>query len=241
MIKADHRPLYLQVIDRIKADIDKKTYVEGEKLPSEFELSKLLGVSRATLREALRILEEEGVVIRRHGVGTFVHSKPLFNAGIEEMYSVTDMIIQANMTPGTIFLSSSVQESTDEDCRKFDNDDLKEVMQIERVRTADGTPVVYCLDRIPNELVENHSIHETKSIFRFLEEIGRTITYAITYIEPIGYHEHISEILECDPETSLLLLKQMHYDDSEQPLLYSLNYFRADKFKFHVVRKRVKA
>ncbi len=187
------------------------------------------------------MLEEDGVVIRRHGVGTFVHSKPLFTAGIEEMHSVTDMIIQANMTPGTIFLSSSVQPATDEDRRKFDNDELNEIMEIERVRTADGTPVVYCLDRIPNELVENHSIHETKSIFRFLEEIGRTITYAVTYIEPIGYHEHISEILECDPESSLLLLKQMHYDQLEQPLLYSLNYFRADKFKFHVVRRRVKA
>ncbi|MCM3759509.1 GntR family transcriptional regulator [Alkalihalobacillus oceani] len=241
MIKTDQRPLYLQVIDRIKEDIDKKVYEEGEKLPSEFELSKQLGVSRATLREALRILEEEGVVIRRHGVGTFVHSKPLFTAGIEEMYSVTDMIIQANMTPGTIFLSSSVQPATEEDRRKFAQEDLDEIMEIERVRTADGTPVVYCLDQIPNQLVENHSIHETKSIFRFLEEIGRTITHAVTYIEPIGYHEHVSEILECDPESSLLLLKQMHYDQLEQPLLYSLNYFRADKFKFHVVRKRVKA
>ncbi|KHF38672.1 GntR family transcriptional regulator [Halalkalibacter okhensis] len=238
MIKADHRPLYLQVIDRLKEDIEKNVYDEGQKLPSEFELSKLLGVSRATLREALRLLEEEGVVIRRHGVGTFVHSKPLFSSGIEELDSVTDMIVKAKMKPGTIFLSSAVQEATDDDRRKFINDDLEEVMEIERVRTADDSPVVYCLDRIPNELLKNHSIHETKSIFRYLEDLGKTITYAITYIEPIGYHEHVSEILECEPGHSLLLLKQMHYDQSEQPLLYSLNYFRADKFKFHVVRKR---
>lgn len=239
MIKADHRPLYLQVIDRIKDDIENKVYEEGEKLPSEFELSKILGVSRATLREALRLLEEENVVVRRHGVGTFVHSKPLFSAGIEELYSVTDMIVKAKMEPGTIFLSSAVQTATDDDRRKFLKEELTEIMEIERVRTADGSPVVYCLDKIPNDLLKNHSIHETKSIFRFLEEIGRSITYAITYIEPIGYHEHVSELLECEPGSSLLLLKQMHYDQSEQPLLYSLNYFRADKFKFHVVRKRV--
>ncbi|MDT8858966.1 GntR family transcriptional regulator [Alkalihalobacillus sp. MEB130] len=238
MIRADHRPLYLQVIDRLKEDIERNVYEEGEKLPSEFELSKLLGVSRATLREALRLLEEEGVVIRRHGVGTFVHSKPLFSAGIEELDSVTDMIVKAKMNPGTIFLSSAVQDATEEDKRKFANDQLTEIMEIERVRTADDSPVVYCLDRIPNELVKHHSIHETKSIFRFLEDIGRTITYAITYVEPIGYHEHVSDILECEPGASLLLLKQMHYDQAEQPVLYSLNYFRADKFKFHVVRKR---
>jgi len=55
-IKLDHRLLYLRVIEKIKSDIDDGVYKEGEKLPSEFELSKQLGVSRATLREALRIL-----------------------------------------------------------------------------------------------------------------------------------------------------------------------------------------
>ncbi|WP_017727378.1 GntR family transcriptional regulator [Halalkalibacterium ligniniphilum] len=242
MIKADQRPLYLQVIDKIKQDIETNIYKEGQKLPSEFELSKQLGISRATLREALRLLEEEGVVIRRHGVGTFVHSKPLFSAGIEELYSVSDMIVQANMKPGTIFLSSQIKEATEDDLRKFNDEGLEEMLVIERVRTADGVPVVYCEDKIPSEYIKHQSVHEIKSIFRYLEEESdRTITHAVTYIEPIGFHETISEILECDPETSLLLLKQVHYDQTEQPLLYSLNYFRADKFKFHVVRKRVKA
>ncbi|WP_157404674.1 GntR family transcriptional regulator [Shouchella shacheensis] len=236
MIKADHRPLYLQVIDKLKADIE--SFEEGQKLPSEFELSKQLGVSRATLREALRLLEEDGLVVRRHGVGTFVHSKPLFSAGIEELHSVTDMIANAHMKPGTIFLSSSLHEASEEDRSRFNRPYMDAVMNIERVRTADGMPVVYCMDIIPKELLGNHSIHETKSIFRFLQEAGKWIDYAITYIEPIGYHEHISELLECNAETSLLLLKQTHYDVNDEPVLYSLNYFRADKFKFHVVRRR---
>ncbi len=241
LVKEEQKPLYLQVIDRIKADIDNNVYKEGEQLPSEFELAKQLGVSRATLREGLRLLEEEGIVVQRHGVGTFVHTKPLFTAGIEEMHSVTDMIKQAKMTPETIYLSSSVQLPTDEDARVFQSSKLQEMIEFERVRTADGLPVVYCLDRLPYELVKDHSIHEIKSIFHYLEEIGRPIAYAVTYIEPIGYHEYISEVLECSPETSLLLLKQMHYDHQDQPILYSLNYFRADKFTFHVVRRREKA
>ncbi|KYG35000.1 GntR family transcriptional regulator [Alkalihalobacillus trypoxylicola] len=241
MIKTDHRPLYLQVIDRIKQDIENKVYMEGEKLPSEFDLSKQLGISRATLREALRLLEEEGIVIRRHGVGTFVHTKPIFSAGIEELQSVTDMISNANMTPGTIFLSSAVKEASDEDRTRFNMEELKEVLEIERVRTADQIPVVYCLDKIPHFLMNDFSIHSMSSIFSLLEEAGQSISYAVTYIEPIGYHEKISEILECETESSLLLLKQTHYNQNDEPLLYSLNYFRADKFKFHVVRKLQKA
>ncbi|HZG70637.1 MAG TPA: UTRA domain-containing protein, partial [Chondromyces sp.] len=63
--------------------------------------------------------------------------------------------------------------------------------------------------------------------------------HAVAQIEPLGCHEKISPILECDPETALLVLKQLHYDEIDEPILYSVNYFKADKFSFHVVRKRM--
>lgn len=239
MIKSDARPLYLQVIDKIKEDIEQGAYEPGERLPSEFQLSKQLGVSRATLREALRMLEDENVVIRRHGVGTFINSKPLFSSGIEELFSVTDMIKRGKKVPGTNFLSSSVEPAAEEDIHRFHDENLQEVLTIERVRTADNEPVVYCLDKIPKHLMPDYVSHEHQSIFEQLEKSGTSISYAMTQIEPIGYHENVSEILQCDPETALLVLKQMHYDANEQAVLYSINYFRADKFKFHVLRKRV--
>src|SRR5690606_36555064 len=118
-IKSDHRALYLQVIDRMKQDIASGVYKEKEKLPSEFELSKSLGVSRATLREALRLLEEDNVIVRRHGVGTFVNSKPVFSSGIEELTSVSDMIRQAGMEPGVVYLSTSESICSEEDVNRF--------------------------------------------------------------------------------------------------------------------------
>lgn len=239
-IKSDNRHLYLQVIDRLKQDIEKGLYKEREKLPSEFDLAKQLGVSRATLREALRILEEENVIIRRHGVGTFVNAKPLFTSGIEQLNSVTNMIEIAGMSPGTIFLSSSTQGPTEEDVRRFNCSLDEEIVVIERVRTANGEPVVYCIDKIPEKILPDNFSLEEESIFNLLEmKANRKITYAVAQIEPIGYHEKISPILECDPETALLVLKQMHYDEMDEPILYSVNYFKADKFRFHVLRKRV--
>nr|WGD82997.1 GntR family transcriptional regulator [Bacillus subtilis]WGE02374.1 GntR family transcriptional regulator [Bacillus subtilis] len=237
--KADNRHLYLKVIERIKEDIKNGIYTEKEKLPSEFELSKKLGVSRATLREALRILEEEHVIIRRHGVGTFVHSKPLFLSGIEQLNSVTKMIEQANMTLKTIFLSSQVLMPSEDDTKRFHLAEGEELFYLERVRTADGQPIVYCIDKIPMNILPNSFSHQQESMFDLLEKnSGSVISYAVTDIEPIGYHDTISPVLECDPETALLLLKQTHYDQHDKPVLYSLNYFRADKFRFHVLRKR---
>ncbi|MCA1023121.1 GntR family transcriptional regulator [Halobacillus litoralis] len=239
-IKQDTRHLYLQVIEQIKRDIESGIFKEKQKLPSEFQLSKTLGVSRATLREALRILEEEGVVTRRHGVGTFVNPKPLFTSGIEELDSVTGMISKSGMTPGTQYLSADLVEATEEDKKRFSPLDVINLAKVERVRTADHYPVVYCTDKIPEGLLPIDQIREADSLFNVLEKYtGKSIGYAVTHIEPIGFHERISPILNCEPDQALLLLKQMHYSQDDVPMLLSSNYFRADKFSFHVLRKRV--
>lgn len=240
-IKSDHRHLYLQVIDRLKGDIAKGIFQEKEKLPSEFELAKSLGVSRATLREALRLLEEENVIIRRHGVGTFVNPRPVFTSGIEQLTSVSSMIRKAGMEPGTIYLSSSEAHPSEEDIKRFHCEIDESVITIERVRTANGDPVVYCVDKVPSKYLPNDFLSRQEgSIFTAIEESGNIrISHAIAFIDPTGYHEVASPFLECEPETALLVLKQLHYDDNDQVVLYSKNYFRADKFSFHVVRKRV--
>jgi GntR family transcriptional regulator len=238
-IKADSRHLYLQVIDRIKMDIESGLYKASEKLPSEFELSKQLGVSRATLREALRILEEENVVSRKHGVGTFVNPKPIVSSGIEQLTSVTYMIEQAGKTAGSQYYSTELIEPTEEEKSKFKSND-QELIKIERVRTADGKPVVFCIDKVPRGLIPIEAAHQEDSLFKMMEEhANKRISYAVTYIEPVSYHEKIYDILNCDFEQSLLLLKQMHYTEDDEPVLYSLNYFRSDVFSFHVLRKRI--
>lgn len=239
-VKTDHRHLYLQVIDRIKKDIEQGVYKEKEKLPSEFELAKQLGVSRATLREALRVLEEENVIIRRHGVGTFVSARPMFTSGIEQLSSVTEMIRQAGRKPGTIFLSSFIQKPTEDDIKRFQCKKEEDLLIVERVRTANNEPVVYCIDKVPCKYLPKGITYENESLLEILHnESNRYIAYAVTHIEPLGYHEKVSPILECEPETALLVLKQMHFDENDEPVLYSINYFKSDKFSFHVLRKRV--
>lgn len=240
-IKSDHRHLYLQVIDHLKADIANGVFKENEKLPSEFELSKSLGVSRATLREALRLLEEENIIVRRHGVGTFVNPKPVFTSGIEQLSSISSMIEEAGMMPGTTYISSTAAPSNEEDVKRFQCDDGASIVTIKRVRNADGEPVVYCVDQVPETYLPGDFLtQENTSIFQALERSGEIhVSYAITYIDPIGYHSEVSPILNCKADQALLVLKQVHYDDNDRVVLYSRNYFRADKFSFHVVRKRV--
>ena len=241
MVKADQRHLYVQVIERLKQDIESGIFKENERFPSEFELARTLGVSRATLREALRVLEEEKVIVRKHGVGTFVNPRPLFSSGIEHLSSVSSMIRDAGMEPGTIFMDVIETDVCEESMTKFNCSEEDRLVTIKRVRTADQEPVVYCIDQVLSKnipLGTDELLNE--SIFDAIEKSGTIrIAQAVAHIEPVGYDDEASSILRCGVDVPLLVLLQHHYSEEGEMVLYSKNYFRADKFSFHVVRKRV--
>ncbi len=227
-------------MDEIKRGIESVKYKEKQKLPSEFQLSRDLGVSRATLREALRMLEEDNIVMRRHGVGTFVKPKPVYSSGIEQLSSVTYMIEQSGKHAGSQLISSQITEPGAEDKEYFELEETGNLIKIERIRTADGEPVVFCIDKLPAELIELENVKKDDSLFKLLEVYtGRSISYAVTNIEPVSYQSRVYEKLGCHPEQPLLLLKQMHYTEEDEPVLYSVNYFRPDFFQFYVLRKRM--
>ncbi len=74
--KIEGIPLYIQIRESLRQEITDKKLLPGHKLPSEDELAVRFGVSRMTVRQGLSDLIEEGVIYRRHGVGTFV-SRPM--------------------------------------------------------------------------------------------------------------------------------------------------------------------
>ncbi|AOV08218.1 GntR family transcriptional regulator [Sporosarcina ureilytica] len=241
MENADQGKTYKNVIEQLKRDIESGVIKANERIPNEFELAKSLGVSLATLRKALQILESEKVVVRKHGVGTFVNPKPLFTSGIEELTSVTTMIEQAGMESGTILMDVSETDATDASIKRFNYGETDKIITIKRLRTADGQPVVFCIDQV---LAKNFPVGADEllktSIFDAIEQSGDIrITQAVAQIEPIDYDEEASSLLRCGIDIPLLALIQKHYSDDGEMVLYSKNYFRADKFSFHVVRKRV--
>ena len=98
---------YLQVIETMKENIESGIFKENDRLPFDFELAQEFNVTQTTLRKALTILEDEEVLTRRHGVGLFINPKPIFTSGIEQLESVSAMIENAGMEPGTIFMDVS--------------------------------------------------------------------------------------------------------------------------------------
>lgn len=231
-------PRYLVVIEQIKEKIKEGKLEAGERLPSEMELAKELGVSRNTLREALRILEEENIIIRKHGVGTFVNNKPIFSGGIEELFSITDMIERQGKKSGTEILFTGYVDPHGDDIKELNLGKNEQVFLVKRVRTADEIPLVYCIDKIPANLLEKGYKLNQESILLSLEEVGITISYAKAEIKTMSYNEEISDIMNCDQDTPLLILRQIHYDLDHRPVLYSIDFFNSNQISFNVLRKR---
>ena len=100
-LRADQRPLYAQASKALRDLVQRNGYTAGDRLPSEIELSQRLGISRPTFREALRHLEEDGMIVRRHGVGTFVAaSEPVIEAGLEVLESIDRIAERHGLSTG---------------------------------------------------------------------------------------------------------------------------------------------
>lgn len=243
MVKTDPRPLYLLVKDKLLELINNDYYEKGSKLPSEFELAKSFGVSRPTLRETLRVLEEENILVRRHGIGTFINDNTqTIKSGIEQLLSVTESIEQLHLTAGTVLVSVSVEEADTKDKEKLAMTCEESVVKVERIRTADSEPVVFCVDKIVKTGNVNYEqfYKVENSLFDFLQDNYKIkITYAVSQIIPVLSNYKLAKALNIPARTPILLLDQIHYTEDNKPVLYSKNYFRADRFSFHVVRKRV--
>ncbi|HWH68660.1 MAG TPA: GntR family transcriptional regulator, partial [Candidatus Sulfotelmatobacter sp.] len=148
----DRTPLYRLVAEEIRQGIKAGTWQQGEKLPSEPHLASLYAVSRATVREALRSLEQEGAVQSRHGNGTFV-AQPgqILQVGIDSLYSITDAIRLQGRVPGTLEAAFHAVPLTGELAARFRlPPDTGETAQlIQRTRLADGQPVAFSQDTVP--------------------------------------------------------------------------------------------
>ena len=137
-------PLYKQVIDIIKNEINSGAYKAGARIPNEFELAESYKVGRVTVRRAIEELVQQGYLTKRQGKGTFVNA-PKLKRKIRQkgdVQSFTEGCAANDMVPGARLVSRTVVAATHEDAAFFGVEPGCELIVVERVRTADGIPVM---------------------------------------------------------------------------------------------------
>jgi len=241
-LRTDRRPLHLQVQQHLLNLIESGTYEPGQQLPSEADLAAQLGISRSTLREALLNLEQEGVITRKHGVGTFVAPGygHRLESGLERLESILALAARQGMTTQMRGLSVEQVPAGEELAERLDVPPDTPLTCVRRTIVVKRRPAAYLVDYSPVAVLPPQAIGASFSgsvLDLLMEENGIRIREALAEITAINADVLLAEQLEVEPGQALLLLAETLFTDDHGPVWFSRNYFLPDLFRFHVLRR----
>lgn len=218
-------------------------YAHAEFLPPETELAHSMGISRTQLRDTLAVLEQEGFITRRHGIGTLINRHVVntpVRMDIEREF--LDIIRASGFHPELAFVRAEERPSDDETAQKLHLTPGTPIVCIERLCTADGRPAIYCVDMFAKDLIRKSYTQQDleQPIFNFLQQICGVSAYMdLTDLLPVSADESLARLLNIPLGAPLLNMREVDYDISGLPLFLSLQYFPDGFFTHTVLRKKL--
>ena len=213
----------------------------GERLPSEPVLAKQLGVSRATLREAMRTFETQGMIRRRQGSGTFVtHPSMVIESGLEILESIETLANRIGLPVTMGELKIEHRQASEEEYKALGLERDKGIVQVSRVILAEGRPVAYLVDTLPHRLLNTDDLQEgfTGSVLDMLLHRGTpSLLTSRTEINAVTASSEVSRKLGIQRGDVLLRFVAFLYTTTGEVVDYSFSYFLPGYFRFHVLRR----
>lgn len=210
----------------------------GERLPSEPKLAKQLGVSRATLREAMRTFETQGLIRRRQGAGTFVVGKaPVLESGLEVLESIQTMAMRLGATVGAKDLKVETVPANEKQAGKLGVSQGTSLTRVSRVICTTDRPAAYLIDILPAEFLPVAEFPENfkGSVLDYMLARGDLPTVARVGVNATSAKSEVAKALEIQRGAVLLRLSSRIYLASKEVVDYSLGYFLPGYFHFHVL------
>lgn len=236
------KPLHTTITERLRQMIFSGEYQEGDRLPTEPVLARMLNVSRATLREALQQLEGDGMVYRRHGIGTFVQSRtPSITLGMSIPRSITVIIESLGFIPGTASMKVATETLFPDDMERLKLTPGSKVVRIERVRTANSQPVAYTIDIVPTWVMKQYPVWDNKSNFSLIDHLtykcGISLQETKSSLIPLHNIQSVAEKLEIEPSSHIFFFENLDQNTEGTPVAFSREYFAPWIFRLSVGRK----
>ncbi len=227
-------PLYASIANELQFQIKRGDIKPGERLPTERNLSIELGVNRMTIRRAMQILEQLGLIIRRQGAGTYV-AEPIierqaaklisFTKGMKSRgYEIDSRVVQFE----EIKLGTSLSNELGNKAFDF-------VYQIHRLRLINHEPILLERLLIPVEYFPNFIKHDLskRSLYEVMDsEYGVKVVQAKQSLEAVNASAYEAQLLEIELGASLMLEKRISEDEEARIVEYGKDLYRGDRFRF---------
>lgn len=231
-------PKYLQISTWLKELIQTGRYKGGQKLPSEVELSKMCGVNRNTLRQAVSELTAIGLLRKEKGTGTFVAAPapPELRHKLERIESTTELMRDSGIAQDTKILEKRVEQANDEIAKALFLGSNNKVVVVRRVRAGDGTPYIYEESYLPYDLLKDIlNMDLTGSMYKIISEhFNIVLARCKQTISAVNLDAEIAKILELPANAAGIFMQSLTFDENSIPVEVLYSYHRGDKYKLEI-------
>ncbi len=231
-------PIYIQIHNDIKRNIEADKWKVGDRIPSERELSTEFGVSRMTLRQAIQTLVDEGILERRVGSGTFVANQKV-QEKMSGVTGFTDLMLAQGKKPSSKTISYHTMEPSLSEMEKLKINQDQSVLRMERIRYGDNIPICFEVATVPENIVAGLEKSEvTSSLYRTLEQKkGLSLGKAQQTVSAMSASEKIAEYLDIKRGDAILRLRQITYLQDGRPFEYVRTQYVGDRFEFYLEKE----
>ncbi len=234
----DPRPLHVQSEDLLRRLIREPRYRKGERLPEEHALARRLGVSRGTVREALKRLVSEGLIERRAGVGTRVVVSPV-RTSLSEWPSFTQEMAQRGIAVQTLAWRLKQVAANREVARALELDPGRMVIFLDRLRSAGGEPAVWFRSWFHPRLGDLRELKQDQPLYEAIEKLtGVAAARSDETIRAESADAAAARKLRIKQGATVLVRQRNVRDAGGRPFEYALALYRADRFSYSISLQR---
>ena len=225
-----HEALYLQLANTLARQVAAAAYAPGDRLPTEEELIHRYHVSRVTVRQAMRLLRERGLIVRRPAKGTFI-AGPLVKQDLAVLGGFYDALVAQGFQPTMRLLDYRLVRCPPGVRAKLHHE---KAMWLLRQHWVGATQLaVACTHLHPSAQCVSRAQVEANPSYRILEDLlGFTIARADLAIRADRAEREPARLLGVGPATPVLILERITYAPSGEPLEYTVFYLRPDAYEF---------
>jgi GntR family transcriptional regulator len=226
------RPMYVQLADQIAGDIEAGQLAPGDRVASEPELMRRHNISRATAVKALEHLEQQGLVRRERGRGTFVEAPRLVQRNAQ-LGSFSDQVRSHGHAPSQRLLA--IGPAREPHAQLGD-----ELTEIRRLRLVDGEPVGVHATVLRASVALQAGLDEAAfaatdaSLYALLDAAGIRVAEAVEHLQAVAATAEEAELLGVAPQSPLMRVVRVSYDAQGEPLEVVDARYRADRFDYSV-------
>ncbi len=238
-IRTEGVPVYVQIRESLRAEITGGLLKRGEQLPSENELASKYNVSRMTIRESIEDLVDEGLLYRRHGVGTFV-AYPHLQRDHTRLTSFFDKAENEGIKVQVTLLNLELALATPKVAQALDIPMGSRIIRVKTLRCVEDIPITVHDAHVPHELfagIVNENL-EAQHLWTLFEKCGYKVKRAVQKLEAREASKEIAHLLKIKEGMPVLFKERTVYAADGTPVEFTYCYNRGDMYSLTVALER---